>query len=184
MPRFIIDIQKQHHTTKQTWGNRYIVECAAITNASDAASDLQTFEEEIHFNNIDFISRRISTQVEGDDVFIVVGPSGTGAQTLDGNEMPLFCTLDVVLNAFAGGRHGYKFYHTGFGTGTYDNDFTYDDGYLGIVTTAWTALFSALGDDDVTLVSPDGSKTYTSMTPVAEVKSHQFTKASKRSLPA
>jgi len=180
MALFIVDIKKAQHTTRENWGNRYIVQADDLSTARDCGFIIVEFEKEIHFDNIDFISLRTSTVTTFDSDFFSDPLSGNGGVLTDGNVMPLFCTLDMKLASSAGGRHGLKFYHTGFGSGTYDGDFTYDDTYLDGALASFVSFQTGLVGAGGSLVSPDGSKTYTTATFVEQVMSHQFTKASKR----
>jgi hypothetical protein len=182
MTRYICDIQKRDHLTRQTWGNRYIFEAFSLGDARTAGLSAVLFEQQIHFDRVDFVSMRTSTQDPDDGLFIVDALVGNGGQITSGKTLPIFCTLDLNLVAAGGGRHGLKFYHVLVDDVFYDADGTFDDTYLGTVSTEVASLFSTLGDLDVSLVSPTGSHTYTSGVPLEEVKSHQFTKASKRTL--
>ena len=183
MARYIADIQKRDHVTRQTWGNRYIFEAASLADARDAGLAAVLMERAIHWDRVDFIQLRTSSQAEDDSVFIVDILVGNGDQITSGKTLPIFCTLDVNLTAFAGGRHGLKFYHVLVDDVFYDADGTFDDTYLTNVSDELDTFFGTLGDADVTLVNPGGTVTYTNGVPVEEVKSHQFTKASKRALP-
>lgn len=182
MTRFIVDIQKREHTTRQSWGNRWIIDCADLDVGISAGFALLDFEQAIHFDRVDFTNIRVSTQAEFDSSFISTPLVIEGLVASTGKVMPLFCTLSMNLLASGGGRHGLKFFHTCFDDVNYDGDLTYDDSYIAGVVSSAADMFAALSGVDTTLVSPTGSHEYNNVAVNPFVTSHQFTKASKRTL--
>jgi hypothetical protein len=180
MTRWIVDLQKRDSFTRQTWGNRYIIEAGSINDAKEAGFVLRDAEVAFHFDRVEFKSMRVSSQTEFDTDFIVIPLTEEGGQIVTDKVLPIFCTVDVFLTSGAGGRHGLKFYHTLFDALNYDADGTIDDTYKTAVASALTDAIVMLGDIPASLVSPTGAHTYTDVAVQNDVGSHQFTKASKR----
>lgn len=180
MAVFIVDITKQHTTTLESWGNRYLVNAADLTDAASCVPIIANAEKEFHFDNISFVQGRVATFAPNDGLYNTIPLTGVGAKAVTGKQMPLFCTLDVVLRAEGFGRPARKYYHTGFDDTFYDNDFTYDDTFLSDVLASVTGLIEDLSNNSTPWVKNADSAILPIPTIKTRVLSHQFTKASKR----
>lgn len=182
MTIYIIDYTKQDHITKQTWGNRYLVDAATLADAVTASDHVLSAETAFHFDRVDFIHRLVSSATAFDTVFQSDPISASGEGISTGKTMPIFEVMEVVFGKSGGGRPGRKFYHTLYDDAFYDADGTFDDALLSDADTALTAMIAALADIDVTFCDAAGHP-YINAVPVPDVKFHQFTKASKRTAP-
>jgi hypothetical protein len=180
-PVFIVDITKRHHTTLESWGNRYLIETSDLTAAATAVPIIVAAEKAFHFDCIDFMSGRVSTDTPDDGLWVTIPLEGNGDQVTAEKTMPLFLAMEAVFLTSGFGPTLRKYYHTGFDTATYDADFTFDDGLLSSALDALVAMISDLADNDTTYVKREGVAA-TIPTIRTTVLAHQFTKASKRAL--
>lgn len=182
MALFIVDITKRHHVTLQSWGNSYLIDAATLTNAASAVSIIQGAEAAFHFDVVDFVRARVATQAANDGIYTTIPLTGTGDQISSGKTMPLFLAMEAVFQTQSPGRPLRKFYHTGFDDPFYDDDFTFDNDLIDDAFVALGQMITDLGDNDTTYVKAV-SNAATLVSIEALVKSHQFTKASKRPTP-
>lgn len=181
MPAFIVDITKQHAVTLESWGNRYLVNAADLTDASSAAPIIASAEASFHFGGIEFVQARVATLTANDGVYVTIPLTNVGQMAVTGKTMPLFCTLDVVAHPSGFGRPLRKYYHTGFDDVFYDADFTYDDALLSTVFDNITQMVSDLNDNGTPWIKNTDHEVV-AIAVKTRVLSHQFTKASKRNL--
>lgn len=182
MPAYIVDITKQHQTTLESWGNRYLVNAADLTDAASAVPIIVGQEKNIHFSNINFLQARVATFVANDGVYVTIPLDEVGQVPLTGKQMPLFLVVETVIQAAGFGRPMRKYYHTGFDDVHYDADFTYDDDFLDDVLTCQTQIIDLLSDNGTPWIKDlDHEATFATVRKL--VLSHQFTKASKRNTP-
>jgi hypothetical protein len=178
---FVLDITKQHHSTLESWGNRYLIETTDLTAAASAVPIVVAAEKAFHFDCVDFLSARVSTDTPDDGLWITVPLEGHGGQISTGKTMPLFLAMEARFLTSGFGPTLLKYYHTGFDDVFYDADFTYDDALLTDALDALTAMISDLADNDTTYVKREGVAA-TIPTIKTRVLAHQFTKASKRAV--
>lgn len=106
MPLWSLDIEK---VFGETWTNRYIVEADDLTSATALASVYLGAEGAVHSAMVTITRARVSSMVEGDDVYqiIQVNQQGLRAQNLE--YLPLFNVVRVDFTAVGGGRPSRKY---------------------------------------------------------------------------
>jgi hypothetical protein len=179
---FIVDVKKEDAFTHQSWGNTYLVKAADLTDAASAAPIIVAAEKLFHFDRINFTQARVASKAADDGVYVTIPTSGAGAQITTGKTMPLFLCLEGFFNVAGFGRPLMKYWHTGFDDVFYDADFTFDNTLMTDAFTAVSDMISDLSTNGTPWCKTLSAEVLTAPILRAEVKAHQFTKASKRLL--
>lgn len=97
MARFKLEIFKR--IGSERWENRYWLETLSFTTATEVAEDVIIAEANFHSTQVAFEYARISTQVEGDDLFVnlPLSISGNVAASTTGGLLPLWNVVKVYL---------------------------------------------------------------------------------------
>ena len=182
MALFNVTIKKRDATTRQSWGNRYILDAADLDAANVSANDIiLTREKAMHYETVEFLEVLVSSREAFDSIFVSTPVSGLGVLTIGGNQMPLFCVVEVAIAATAAGRPGRKFYHVGAGVDSVETALNWDNATLTAVTSNLGTMLSDLSTASTPMVLPGGGTLETAIA-YSDIRSHQFTKASKRAL--
>jgi hypothetical protein len=100
MARWEVTITKQ--IGAETWTNVYWVEAETLDAAGNVAAGIVGRERAMHYQQVEFVSYRVSDGVPGTDIFRIVPIGQNGAVAPTGQLLPLFNTLRVDFGAAAG----------------------------------------------------------------------------------
>lgn len=156
MARFRVEIFKR--LNNETWENRWYIETVSFTTAPPLVDQIVAAERNIHSDQVTFTYARVSTIVEGDDLFLnlPINLQGQLAASTTGGLLPLWNVAKVYF-AKDLQRPDYKLFRGVLGEGN-----TESGQVTASMVTTITNSFTPLVLLDPQIVFPE-SGTYTNV---------------------
>jgi hypothetical protein len=179
MAIFIMQAFKEHpFKPGRSMSNSYHVNCADMTVALTGVSSLVAYERLIHDGNFLVTYVRVSTAVEGDDVFSTVPVNLAGTRSASGDTMPLFNTIRLDVPTFEGGRPS-RWHYRGLHEPEVA-DLVISSGTRLVFTDAWNDLWADLDALSINLVQLDGQTLNNLATCAVNVKQRSMSRRRRK----
>lgn len=158
MARFKLEIFKQ--LGNERWENRYFLETLSFTTAADLLPDVIAAERAFHSDQVLFTYARVSTVVEGDDLFqnTTINQTGLVPGSTTGGLLPLWNVAKLYLNKDLS-RPDYKLYRGVIGEANSESGLLGSD-----LRTAIRTNMSPLVTGDPQIIFPESGPGYVSLT--------------------
>jgi hypothetical protein len=182
MAAFLVQVFKTHPLENRPWSNVYRINAADLTAAVDGAVIIIPAEQAFHNAATQFTYARISSAVEGDDVYTTFPINEGGDRTDPADNLPLWNTVRVLINVFGGGRPSQKFYRLPLGEGDVNN-YVIQSGVITLIQSTLTTLIDDMDNNGTPLQDPDGQN-WGAVTVQERVQMRQLHRKRRRSTPA
>jgi hypothetical protein len=160
MPLFKIQVKKHLFAETRQWSNDWYVNTADRDSAESMWEEaILDFEKAVHYDDVTIDEAVISTFPVSDGDFLALPVNQTGDRDggASGGYYPLFNTFLFKFTAAGVGRFSVKYIRGPVGEGDVTN-FVINDASLTTLSTALTALFTAITELDAgTLAKSDGT---------------------------
>lgn len=108
MPAFRVEVFKSYQGEK--WENVYLLQGTSIELAATAGAEIAEMERRFHLDQVMFDYVRVSSTIEGDDLYVTIPIGQPGLRGAQSDMYPLFATLRVDILVVGSGRPSRKYY--------------------------------------------------------------------------